>query len=471
VEAVAQNPTKPLVGRQKPRIAPPMPARSKWQEFRDFAKRIDLELFPWQEYAGRYLNATTPDDRWLYREVAVIVARQNGKTTLLVPLIVQRLLDGQRVMHTAQNAKLPRDVHDLVATTLQEHFPDELPRKRAISYAVGHESIRMKNGGEYRIVAPTKGGARGPSNDLVIVDELREMVDFDFIAAAKPTLTASSKPQMVYLSNAGSEASVVLNALRKRADEDPSLAYLEWSADADRAPDDTEGWRESNPSLGHIPAIYETLVDDYRTAKLEGTLAIFETEHLCRWVKTMRERLVDEAAWMACAVDELDKPRRPQMAVSVAPDHKRASVALAWQQDDGTTALRLLYEVRVDEDGIDAFGNDLRRETPKHGVVKVGYDPLTDAGLAKHFRKAEKIGGTMFAQASAHFVTEVSAGRIRWHDADVVTEDLVWTARKALDEGRFEAVRADDKRPITAALAAIRAVWLASGPRPRVRAY
>jgi hypothetical protein len=47
----------------------------------------------------------------------------------------------------------------------------------------------------------------------------------------------------------------------------------------------------------------------------------------------------------------------------------------------------------------------------------------------------------------------------------------VWTARKALDEGRFEAVRADDKRPITAALAAIRAVWLASGPRPRVRAY
>ena len=50
-------------------------------------------------------------------------------------------------------------------------------------YAVGHEEIRLNNGGWYRIAAPTSGGARGPSNDIVIVDELREMVSFDFIAA------------------------------------------------------------------------------------------------------------------------------------------------------------------------------------------------------------------------------------------------------------------------------------------------
>jgi hypothetical protein len=48
----------------------------------------------------------------------------------------------------------------------------------------------------------------------------------------------------------------------------------------------------------------------------------------------------------------------------------------------------------------------------------------------------------------------------------------VWTARKDHDEsGSFQAVRANDDRPIPAALAAIRAVSAAFGPplsRPKV---
>ena len=77
----------------------------------------------------------------------------------------------------------------------------DLPR-----FGSGQEEIRLRNGGKYRIVAPTRGGARGPSNDLVIVDELREMDTLDFIAAAKPTLIASPSPQIVYLSNAGTDS-------------------------------------------------------------------------------------------------------------------------------------------------------------------------------------------------------------------------------------------------------------------------
>jgi hypothetical protein len=48
-----------------------------------------------------------------------------------------------------------------------------------------------------------------------------------------------------------------------------------------------------------------------------------------------------------------------------------------------------------------------------------------------------------------------------------VTDDLTWTSRKQDHEtGSYQAVRAQDDRSITASLAAIRAVWLASGPRP-----
>jgi hypothetical protein len=455
-------------GREKPRLAPPVPANKDWREFHDFAKAIGIDLFPWQDYAARYLTAATADLRWLYREVAIIVARQNGKTTLLVPLIIQRLLKGQRIMHTAQNAKLPREVHDIVAVTLQQHYADELPKRRAISYAVGHEEIRLRNGGWYRIVAPTKGGARGPSNDTVIIDELREMDNFDFIGAAKPTLTASKTPQMVYLSNAGTELSLVLNALKGRADEDPSLAYLEWSAGPDRADDELAGWLEANPSIGHMPDIIKTLEDEYRTATLEGTLGIFETEHLCRWVPTLREKLVDDQAWAKSEDPDLAPPRQAVLGIAVAPEGTRASAVFAWRTPQGQTALSSAYEARGNPIDMADLGKELAETATRLGIQEVGYDPLTDGELAKYFKKrAKPITGRAFAVASSTFVNTVEGQGLRWKNAFVVTEDLTWTSRKEHDEsGSYQAVRALDDRPITASLAAIRAVWLASGPKP-----
>jgi hypothetical protein len=455
-----------LKGQDSPRIAPPTPLLTEAADYRAFAASVGINLYPWQERAAKYLTAKASTGKWLYREVAVIVARQNGKTKLLVPLIMQRLLAGQKVMHTAQNAKLPREVHEEVATLLQEHFPNDLPKKRAISYAVGHEEIRLIGGGKYRIVAPTKGGARGPSNDLVIVDELREMEDHGFIGAAKPTLTVSKKPQMVYLSNAGTEDSAVLNALKARSETDPVLAYLEWSASPGRAADDIQGWAEANPTLGHDPAILETLETEYRTNMIAGTLAIFETEHLCRWVTTMRERLIDEYAWVLCRVASLGKPVRPVLAVSMDPKGQRAAVAMAWREGDGV-ALKLLMNVTGNPVDTDALGTEVKALASRIGAKLVGFDPLTDAELVKYLKKTEPIAGQKYANASAQFVNLVSAGRLRWAEAGPITDDLTWTSRKPNGEaGSYHAVRALDDRPIPASLAAIRAVWLASGPTP-----
>ena len=82
------------------------------------------------------------------------------------------------------------------------------------------------------------------------------------------------------------------------------------------------------------------------------------------------------------------------------------------------------------------------------------------------------MSGGEFANASSQFANIVTAGKLRWSDADPVTDDLTWTASKPNGEGAYHAVRASDDRPITASLAAIRAVWLASGPpQPVARVY
>lgn len=466
-----------VVGRPKPRIGPPVPARSDVAGLRAVANEVGITLFPWQETAGRYLEALAPDGRHLYREVCLVVSRQNGKTENLIALIVKRLRAGRRIMHTAQNRDLPREVFSRVAEIMETDltlFPTRNGRPTRPRFANGQEEIRLANGGRYKIVAPTRGGARGETNDDLIIDEVREMDSFDFIAAAKPTMTTSPDPQTIYLSNAGDEDSIVLNSIRDRATTDPRLAYLEWSAAPDRAASDQTGWMEANPSIGHIPTMLEYLTGEHETYRLSGAMSVFETEHLCRWVTTMREALVNAAAWNLCETDALARPARPYLAVSMAPEGTRASAALSWQQPDGTVALRLLFDVTGDPIDTHRLGTDLRLAADRYRVTRVGFDPMTDAELVKHFRKGTtvSINGMAFANASSQFANLVDAHRLRWTDSAAVSDDLTWTARKEHEtSGVYSAVRASDDRPITASLAAVRAVWLSSGPRqsrPRV---
>lgn len=467
-------PTAPpdiVYGSPVPRVAPPLPLHSDLEGFRRVALEIGITPMPWQETAASYLEGLAPDGRHLFQEVAIVVARQNGKTTELVPLIVKRLRAGRRIMHTAQNRDLPREVFGMVADIIsqdQSLFPERNGRAIRPRFANGQEEIKLANGGHYRIVAPTRSGARGGTNDDVIVDELREMETFDFIAAAKPTMTTSPDPQIIYLSNAGEEDSLVLNSVRDRADKDTRLAYLEWSAAPGRESSDRIGWAEANPALGHIPTMWEYLEGEYRTNFLQRTLAIFETEHLCRWVLTLRPPIVADALFAAGEAPDLEAtPRRACLGIAMDPSGSRASAAVAWPRPDGSLGLRLLFDVTGEPIDVHRLGRDMRLEARKLGVGKVGFDPATDAMLAKFFTQTESISGQKHANASAQFVSSVEAGRVRWQDAEAVGLDLPWVTRKEHDEtGTFQAVRAQDDRPITAALAAIRALWLASTPRP-----
>lgn len=413
---------------------------------------------PWQSYLARIVYALAQGDTLLYPEVAAIVSRQNGKTTFIVPHILTRLEQGRRILHAAQLRNLPRKTFDTLAPIVREKWPNA-----KIRYAQGQEEIILPEGGYYTITAAQGKSPRGlAAIDDLIIDELREIGE-EFVGAALPTMLASPNPQVLYLSNAGTETSRALNSVRARADMDPSLAYLEWSAAPGRAVDDVEGWAEANPAMGHSLSI-GAIDRNYRSAKAAGTLPNFETEHLCRWVPTMRERLVDDFSWIRCAADP-QAPVRPVLAVSMDPKGRRVSAALAWQDGEDVRLTLVLNEIG-DPIDTDVIGKRIKQLAEQYKVRGIAFDPLTDAELVKYVKapKPEPIAGQKFANASAQFRNGVDAQRIRWHDADPVTEDLTWTAMKPNGEGAYHAVRAIDDRPITASLAAIRAVWLASGP-------
>jgi len=453
---------KALEGFVVPRIAPPLPAKSSIEDFRATAAGVGISLMPWQEVAGRYLMASGPDG-WMYREVAVVVARQNGKTELLVPRILMDLRAGKKIIHTAQNRILPRNVFFRVAHALLE--AGEIPRG-GYRQANGQERLRHRSGGEYVIVAPQRG-ARGLSADTLIFDELREFEDYEVIAAATPTLTASSNPQTIYLSNAGSDASVVLNDLKRRGEEggEGEFAYLEWSADPDKRIDDRSGWAQANPALGTFPMMQTNLEVAFKARPAPE----FETEHLCRWVASMQPKLVSDNAWLLCQGDVSTPEGRPSMAFNVAPDGSRASAALSWQMADGRVALVELADVTGDPIDIDELGAELKKLALEKRVRKIGFASWTDSGLARHFPKAEAVDAKEYAAASATFVSLVQSGRLVWDACEDVTADLAWASRKPHEaSGSYTAVPAAPERPIPSVLAAIRAVWLASAPKPAV---
>jgi hypothetical protein len=158
--------------------------------------------------------------------------------------------------------------------------------------------------------------------------------------------------------------------------------------------------------------------------------------------------------------------RRTFMGVAVAPDGTRVSAALAWQMPDGRIGLRSLYEASGPIP-MSRVGVELRDLARAKGARMVGLDPMTDGELGKFFAKTKSITGAAYAAACSEFVNRVTGDGLRWTDCAAVTEDLTWTARKENDEtGVYQAVRANDDRPVTAVLAAIRAVALATGPRP-----
>jgi phage terminase large subunit-like protein len=424
---------------------------------------------PWQETAALHLMAG--NGRWQYPEVAVVVARQNGKSTLLIPRILWGLQHGERIMHTAQNRTLPREIFEQVAELVPK-----ADLKRPVRLANGQERIDTKSGGSYRIVAPTRGGARGPSNDLVIIDEVREMDTWDFMAAARPTLTASRNPQTLYLSNAGEDTSVVLNSLRERAVAgDDRLAYLEWSAHPEKDHMDETAWAEANPALG-ITIDRETLA----VAHDSLPPPVFETEHLCRWVITTMPRLVSEVSWFQCQ-HETSYPKQPMMGISVDPSGTRASAVIAWQGEAGIVEMQLLAHVTGNPIDLDAFGRALQQKAESVQVAAIAYDQWTDAHLARHLTarpilkggsiEPKPLQGAEWANASERFVRAVEGGWLRHAGSGEVSADLAFTVRKEKEGGSFTAVKAIEERPITAALAAVRAVWLASSPvdrKPRV---
>ena len=312
------------------------PATSKGFSAVDFAEDVlGLTLFPWQRWLLIHALELDASRRCRFRTVVVLVARQNGKTTVVQVLSLWRLLvDGARlVIGTAQNLDISEEAWD-GAVELAESVPDIAAEIQAIDRTNGKKQLRFVHPyGRYKIAAASRRGGRGLSGDQVNLDELREHQDWLAWAAVTKTTMARPDPQVWAFSNAGDDRSVVLNDMQAKgraaagnpADADPSFGYFEWSA-----PDDCESWDRSawplaNPSMGHGGVKVEAL----ESALATDPPAVFRTECLCIRVPSLEPKPISAEDWAACSLSMPRPDGVPVFFVNVAPDSAAAAVGAA----------------------------------------------------------------------------------------------------------------------------------------------
>ena len=120
-----------LVGATEPRIwtrplRPLTPETTLGFDVIDFAKEIlRVELLPWQKWALVHMLEIKENGEYRFRRVLIEVARQNGKTTLAVILVLWRMFvdHSSYVLGTAQNLDTSRETW-LEAVQYAQHTPE-----------------------------------------------------------------------------------------------------------------------------------------------------------------------------------------------------------------------------------------------------------------------------------------------------------------------------------------------------------
>jgi len=445
-----QPAAEPLLGCEVPRIFTP-PLRPLTSETSygfsviEFATEVlEITLFPWQKWLLIHALETLPGGALRFRTVVVLVARQNGKSTLsqVLALWFMFVKACALIIGTAQDLDVAEEIWQ-GAVDIVEAIPELDEQKQSVVMTNGKKSLDLltrdlKPGGpRYKVKAANRRAGRSLSADLVLLDELREHQNWLAWAAVTKTTMARAAAQIWALSNAGDITSVVLRHLRRMAhkslgdpdgwvamleareklaqavdeafaeagldfgqETDDSLFLAEWSARPDRPKWDRRGWAEANPALNHPNGIAErTMASACATDPGE----VFSVECLCQWLEGSMETLFGRGKWSACQVPEAKRPKvRLVVGVAVSWDRQWTSIGVAaWF--DGKKILVGAHERRQGTAWAPKYLKKLQRKL-RCAVV------IDSRGPAKSLRDDLELEGVDVTTYSTEEVLDACAG-------------------------------------------------------------
>lgn len=487
----------PPLARLEPR-SPATEKRTLGYAVIDFARdELGIELHPWQCWLLVHMLELLPSGSLRFRTVVVLVARQNGKTTVSVVLALffMYMLGRRLVLGTAQDLDVAEEIWqsavDLV-TEEDESFSPPRPVRPELHALVdnvvltnGKKALELKTREKYKVKATNRGAGRSLSADLLMLDELREHQTWAAWAALTKTTMARSFALILCLSNAGNSKSVVLNKLRLvghlmlgNPDKLPTpplnddvaelleeyeddLFIAEWSPPPGCALNDRQAWTFSNPSLGS-PVKTENLVTEkaivnaLRTCLAQGPEeeAEFRAEVLCQWPDDDTVAHIDLERWGQLADPKCPMPAQCGWALDVSPDRMYASIGAGGLRADGRMVLFLAEETSrsraaLDPDkDIEQFGGAwaiprLLELKASKGLRRVAIHTRSPAAaLIKKIEAAgievEPVSDEGMGRACGDLADSVMSGEAVHLGDELVTAALVSAATSPVGDGSWK---------------------------------
>ena len=378
-----------MMGRTEPRIYTP-PLRSLTAETSlgyaacEYAREVlGKNLYPWQEWALIHMleidGQLGGDWHFRYRTVLIMVSRQCGKTVLseVLASFFLNVLCVDSIFGTSLSLDKAEEVWEAVIND-QETIPELAPEISKVSRTNGNKRLILTGLRQYKVGAPTRRAGRGDSNDLVMLDELREHRDWETWAAAAASINARPNGLIVCFSNAGDPDSIVLRQLREQAiaridgtnaneyggDTDAAtLGLFEWSAPDGASMDDIEALAQANPAMGY-GYLTERALKANRDTFPESK---FRSECMCQQVETILPQPFPDGAWNA-GTDETSRIADESdiiYGIDMSQDRRYTSIAACGLRDDGNYHIEVIARRVGTEWAIDWFRMRCRRQPMK----------------------------------------------------------------------------------------------------------
>jgi phage terminase large subunit-like protein len=463
-----------LGGVQTPRIHSKLTdLPSKGQDMIDLATELGINLMEWQRFVCIHGHKVREDGRWAHSELGLIMARQQGKSTLMMLRILTGMFVWGEGLQLASAHRLTTSLETFRQIVgLIETHPKLEKEVKKIRWQHGAEEIELFGNRRF-VVKAANNAARGLSKpETIHLDELREYKDEDAWSSMRYSMMAAKNPQVWVYSSAGDQHSVILNKLRERAlasatTNDP-IGWFEWSAEPDAPillPSGEINWSafaQANPSLGI------TIHPDNLKAVINDPPDIVRTEVLAQWVDTINSA-IDAQKWGLCQTEPipLDPEKETWFGLDLSPDRKFGALVATQKLSGERFNLVLLHTWSNDYSINDlAVANDIAPYVRKYNVQTVAYSKRTAQAVASRLVPAgipiTDMDGAIYAESCDRWLGAINSHRLQHGGQDELTQQTLSAAKLPYGDGSWIIGRRASRVAVCAAVASALATYFAT---------
>jgi hypothetical protein len=469
-----------LGGVQTPRIHSKLTdLPSKGQDMIDLATELGINLMEWQRYVCIHGHKVRPDGRWAHSELGLIMARQQGKSTLMMLRILTGMFVWGEGLQLASAHRLTTSLETFRQIVgLIETNPRLEKEVKKIRWQHGAEEIELFGNRRF-VVKAANNAARGLSKpETIHLDELREYKDEDAWSSMRYSMMAAKNPQVWIYSSAGDQHSVILNKLRERAlasatTNDP-IGWFEWSAEPDAPillPSGEINWdafAQANPSLGI------TIHPDNLKAVINDPPDIVRTEVLAQWVDTINSA-IDAQKWGLCQTEPipLDPEAPTWLGLDLSPDRKFGALVATQKLSGERFNLVLLHTWSNDYSLNDlAVANDIAPYVRRYNTQTVAYSKRTAQAVASRLVPAgipiTDMDGAIYAESCDRWLGAINSHRLQHGGQEELTQQTLSAAKLPFGDGSWVIGRRASRVAVCAAVASALATYFATQPETEI---